>query len=77
MRLYSVEDVHNYHFLANKYLELADDAEKIMQEKGCHGKDGIELKFALTQIKTAKDMMDELGTEVPDDKAKELGFNVM
>ena len=72
MRLYTVDDVQDYHFLANKYMELASVAEKAMKERD--SADSINVKFALTSVKLAKDMMDNLGTEVPDDKAVALGF---
>jgi hypothetical protein len=36
----------------------------------------IESKFYLSMIKATKDMMENLGVEVPDDKAKELGFEL-
>jgi hypothetical protein len=79
MKLYSIEDVHNYHYLMNKYMELADESEKLYQDNEDKNAiaNSIELKYLLTQIKTAKDMMNDLGTEVPDDKAKALGFEIL
>lgn len=68
MKLYSEKDVHDYHFLADKYCELTD---KITFEQI-----DIARRFLLMQIKTTEDMMDELGTEVSDDKAKEMGFEL-
>lgn len=68
MKLYSEKDLRDYHFLADKYCELSD---KIPIEQI-----DIARRFLLMQIKMTKDMMDELGTEVPDDKAKELGFEL-
>lgn len=76
MKLYSEKDVRDFHFLANKYMELADNVEKVMKEKPSRSEFDIECKFALTQVQTTKDMMDNLGIEVPDDKAKELGFEL-
>ena len=72
MRLYTVDDVQDYHFLANKYMELASVAEKAMKERD--SANSIDVKFALTMIQTTKGMMDNLGIEVPDDKAVALGF---
>lgn len=72
MKLYSLNDMRDFHFLTDKYFEMTDVAEKALKKSG--SADSIEVKFALTSVKLAKDMMDNLGIEVPDDKAKELGF---
>jgi hypothetical protein len=79
MKLYSIEDVHNYHYLMNKYMELADESVKLYQDNEDKNAiaNSIELKYLLTLIKTVKDMMNDLGTEVPDDKVKALGFEIL
>ena len=74
MRLYSGQDVQDHHYLLGKYNELIDEAERLMKEEKDKIGSGIKTRFALNQVAMAKDMMDSLGTEVPDDKAVALGF---
>jgi hypothetical protein len=59
-------------------MEMTDEADNLYQKSDDKNAvmNGIEWKYLLTQVKTTKGMMDELGTEVPDDKAKELGFEL-
>ena len=66
-KLYTEQDVNDIRFLQNKYQELTNACVEDDFELE------IERKLVLHQIKTIKDMIDELGTEVPDDKARELG----
>jgi ribosome assembly protein YihI (activator of Der GTPase) len=77
MRLFSRKDLHDYIFLTKKYNEIVDVLENQIKAKS-HEEliDDIEQKFALTQLKVAKELMDELGIEVSSDKARELGFRV-
>ena len=70
MRLYSRKNLRDYRFLEKKYSEVCVTADMLMRT----GIEGAELKFALKQLDLLKDMMEKLGVEVPDDKAKELGF---
>jgi len=77
MRLYSANDVRDYHYLSNKYSEITDTIAK--QEEGRASVDvinTIECKYHLKLIMATKEMMNDLGVEVPDDKAKELGFEL-
>lgn len=70
MTLYTREDLDSYAYLSKKYWEAANAAEKLMQA----GTDGVELKYTLKQVDLIKGMINDLGLDVPDDKAKELGF---
>jgi hypothetical protein len=75
MRLYSMQDVKDYLFLISQYDEATSNVEGAMKKNSRKGQsDSVEQRFYLTQCKMIKDMMDELGVEVPDDKANELGF---
>ena len=76
MRLYSENDLRDYRYLSSKYDEITDKIAK--QEEGRSSVDvlnTIECKYHLKLIMATKEMMDPLGVEVPDDKAKELGFD--
>jgi hypothetical protein len=70
-----MQDVQDYLYLVRRYDEAANKAEEAMKKNEGKGKsDSIEQRFYLTQLKVAKEMRDDLGIEVPDEKAKEWGF---
>lgn len=75
MRLYTMHDVQDYIFLNGRYEEAANKAEEAMKKNEGKGQcDSIEQRFYLKQLMGTKELIDDLGVEVPDDKAKEWGF---
>lgn len=77
MRLYSEKDLKDYTFLVEKYTQMVDRCEKYINgNQGVVLENTIESKFYLSLMKTTKELMDALGVDVPDDKAKEIGFTM-
>jgi len=76
MKLYASKDMKDYLYLSNRYNEMTTRYENYSKGKQpIDYVNSIESKFYLSMIKATKDMMENLGVEVPDDKAKELGFD--
>jgi len=77
MKLYASKDMKDYLYLSNRYNEMTTRYENYSKGKQpIDYVNSIESKFYLSMIKATKDMMENLGVEVPDDKAKELGFEL-
>jgi hypothetical protein len=78
MVLYTKKDLNDYVFLQDKFQKAVAGLDSYIEGKQSQNLvDDIENKFGLQNIKMIKNMMDELGIDVPDDKAKALGFEIL
>lgn len=77
MVLYTKKDLNDYVFLRDKFQKAVAELDLYIKGKQSQNlEDDIENKFGLQNIKMITDMIEELGIDVPDDKAKELGFEL-
>lgn len=75
MKLYTWQDMCDYEYLLVKKWQIANESRAINEGILAGGEERIARKFNAAVLNAIKQLTADLGTDVDENKAKELGFD--